>query len=232
MCRGRSIQLSCWMGSGSRWFFGAGSPDSPCSSHTPHCCSPPISSLSSFLDSFSSGSNQQNIAQVNSWCQQCICKIRVSPMYALAGYNAQWANKLANICSIEWAGLGSGDFFRFRLSLIPKYNPFWSRNSRNSMLWNTQVRLQNYAIYREEPLPTLLVVQSYFYCLTQINISLFWLLLVCCCLEGLLERTDKTGAGLAPPCFYSRCGKVQAAVIQTNPINWRQCTAMQGSTKL
>ena len=99
------------------------------------------------------------------------------------------------------------------------------------MLWNTQVRLQNYAIYREEPLPTLLVVQSYFYCLTQINISLFWLLLVCCCLEGLLERTDKTGAGLAPPCFYSRCGKVQAAVIQTNPINWRQCTAMQGSTK-
>ena len=55
--------------------------------------------------------------------------------------------------------------------------------------------------------------------------------LVCCCLEGLLERTDKTGAGLAPPCFYSRCGKVQAAVIQTNPINWRQCTAMQGSTK-
>ena len=38
--------------------------------------------------------------------------------------------------------------------------------------------------------------------------------------------------GLAPPCFYSRCGKVQAAAIQTNPINWRQCTAMQGSTKL
>ena len=66
MCRGRSIQLSCWMGSGSRWFFDAGFPDSPCSSYTPHCCSPPISSLSSFLDSFSSGSNQQNIAQVNS----------------------------------------------------------------------------------------------------------------------------------------------------------------------
>ena len=107
MCRGRSIQLSSLMG---RWFFhfGAGSPDSPCSSYTPHCCSPPISSLSSFLDSFSSGSNQQNKAQVNSWCQQCICKIRVSPMYALAGYNAQWANKLANICSIEcgWVGFG------------------------------------------------------------------------------------------------------------------------------